>query len=149
LACIHCEKADAYIPRIETLLAESPGHVLLRGVLGYAFALNGQAQRANAILDAITHPVSGEKVADPYAVALVLIGLNERHDAVQWLEQSYRNGSLWSIGFPSDPILKSLRDEPGFRMFLGMISYPIPRHHSQMSESSSAILLEALRVTGA
>ena len=105
LACIHCGKPEAYISRIETLLADSPRHELLRGVLGYAFALNGQAHRAIALLDEIAHPLSGEKTAAPYAVALVLIGLNEKHDAVQWLEQSYRNGSLWSLGFPSDPIL--------------------------------------------
>jgi hypothetical protein len=149
LACIHCEKADAYIPRIETLLAESPGHVLLRGVLGYAFALNGHAQRANAILDAMTHSVSAETTADPYAIALILMGLNEKHDAIQWLEQSYRNGSLWSIGFPSDPILRTLRDEPRYRMFLSTMSCPAPRRHSQMSEGSSAVLVEALRVSGA
>lgn len=47
-------------------------------------------------------------------IALHLIGLGEKHDAAQWLEQSYRNGSLWSLGFSSDPIPKSLRDEPGY-----------------------------------
>jgi tetratricopeptide (TPR) repeat protein len=149
LACIHCEKPDAYIPRIETLLADSPRHELVRGVFGYAFALNGQAQRANAILDVITHSVSAEKTADPYAIALVLMGLNEKHDAVQWLEQSYRNGSLWSLGFPCDPILKSLRDEPSYRMFLSTIGYPVPRRRSEMSEGSSAILMEALWASGA
>jgi tetratricopeptide (TPR) repeat protein len=149
LACIHCEKPDAYIPRIEALLADSPRHELLRGVLGYAFALNGHAQRANAILDAMTHSVSAETKADPYAIALILMGLNEKHDAIQWLEQSYRNGSLWSLGFPSDPILRTLRDEPSYRMFLSTMSCPAPRRHSHMSEGSSAVLVEALRVSGA
>ena len=149
LACVHCETPDAYIPRIEALLADAPRHDLLRGVLGYAFALNGQAQRANAILDAIAHPVSAQKTADPYAIALVLMGLNEKHDAVQWLEQSYRNGSFWSLGFPSDPILKSLRDESSYRMFLNTISCLAPRRHGQMNEGSSAVLADALRVSGA
>jgi hypothetical protein len=44
------------------------------------------------------------------AFALHLIGLGEKHDAAQWLEQSYRNGSLRSLGFSSDSILKSLQD---------------------------------------
>jgi len=77
------------------------------------------------------------------------MGLNEKHDAVQWLEQSYRNGSLWSLGFPCDPILKSLRDEPSYRMFLSTIGYPVPRRRSEMSEGSSAILMEALWASGA
>jgi hypothetical protein len=147
LACIHCEKPDAYIPRLETLVADSPRHELLRGVLGYAFALNGQAQRATAILDAIARAPSSERNT-PYATALVLLGLNEKHDAVRWLEQSYRNGSLWSLGFTSDPILRPLRDEPSYRMFLSMISHPAPRRHGPASEGSSAALGEAVRVSG-
>jgi hypothetical protein len=79
------------------------------------------------------------------AFALHLIGIGEKHDADQWLERSYRKGSLWSLRFFSDPILKSLRDEPGYRMSLSMIGYAISRRHGQMSESSSTILVEALR----
>ena len=149
LASIHCEKPDAYIPRIETLAVDSPNHALLRSVLGYAIALNGQSQRANEILDTITHPAPGKKTATPYAIALVLTGLNEKHDAVQWLEQSYRSGSLWSLGFPSDPMLKPLCDEPSYRTFLSKASYPAPSHHSQMWEDSSAILMDGLQASGA
>jgi tetratricopeptide (TPR) repeat protein len=149
LASIHCEKPDAYIPRIETLAVDSPNHALLRSVLGYAIALNGQSQRANEILDTITHPAPGKKTATPYAIALVLTGLKEKHDAVQWLEQSYRSGSLWSLGFPSDPMLKPLCDEPSHRTFLSKASYPAPSHHSQMWEDSSAILIDGLRASGA
>jgi tetratricopeptide (TPR) repeat protein len=149
LASIHCEKPDAYIPRIETLAVDSPNHALLRSVLGYAIALNGQSQRANEILDAITHPAPGKKTATPYAIALVLTGLNEKHDAVQWLEQSYRSGSLWSLGFPSDPLLKPLRDEPSYRTFLSKARYPAPSLQSQMWENSSAILMDGLQASGA
>jgi hypothetical protein len=37
---------------------------------------------------------------------------------VHWLEQSYREGSLWSLGFPSDPILAQLRNDLHYRLFL-------------------------------
>ncbi len=148
LAAVHFEKPDAYIPRMEALFADSPGHELQRGVLGYAYALSGQTHTAGAMLDVISYPATGQRTADPYAVALVLLGLNEKHDAVQWLEQSYRSGSLWSLGFASDPILKSLRDEPSFRMFLSMISYPASRRPGRMNEGSSA-LSDALRVSSA
>jgi hypothetical protein len=63
--------------------------------------------------------------------------------------ESYLNGSLWSLGFSSDPILKSLRNEPSYRMFLSTISYPVQRWQSQMNMGSSAILAEAMRVSGA
>lgn len=149
LASIHWLKPDAYIQRIETLMADSPNHDLLRGAFGYALGLNGDAPAAKAALDTIANPADGEKCGAPYAIALVLIGLNGKHDAVQWLDQSYRNGSLWSFGFPSDPILKSLRDEPCYRTHLSKWSYPAPVRRSQMSEGCSATLLKSLRVSGA
>jgi hypothetical protein len=114
LASIRSENPEVYIARIQIVAADSVGHTLLRGILGYALALNGQIQRANEILDATTREVDGVRGADPYAAALILIALGEKQDAVQWLEQSYRRGSLWSLAFPSDPILQSLRDEPGY-----------------------------------
>jgi tetratricopeptide (TPR) repeat protein len=149
LICIHCQEPDAHISRIEALLADSPRHELLQAVLGYAFAANGQAQRATTILDALTHRASAEYDANPYAIALLLIGLGEKHDAVQWLEQSYFNGSLWSLGFPSDPILQSLLDEPGYRLFLGTAAYPGSRRHSPMSVGSSAVVAKVLRASRA
>jgi hypothetical protein len=75
---------------------------------------------ASKILDAIMHP----EVHEPYAAALVLIGLNRKQEAVRCLEQSYREGVLWSLGFPFDPILASLRNDPLYRQFLSKVSYP-------------------------
>jgi tetratricopeptide (TPR) repeat protein len=149
LAGIHTLKPNAYIRRIETLVADSPHHELLRGLLGYAFALNGQNQAANAIYDAIARPVDGEKCGASYAIALVLIGLNRKQDAIEWLDRSYRAGSLWSLGFPSDPILRSLRNEPIHRTILSSLSFPAPIRRSQMSERPSAASLDALKISGA
>jgi len=131
-----------YIARIETVATDSAGHALLHGILGYALALNGQIQRANEILDATTREVDGTRGADPYAIALILIALGEKQEAVQWLEQSYRRGSLWSLAFPSDPMLQSLRDEPGYRAFLSRAHYPVPDHHRQQKDSSLASTAE-------
>lgn len=149
LAAIHCEKPAEHIPRIQTLVADSLRPDLALGALGYAFAVSGNQQRANEVLAAITRPVPGERGANPYAIALVLTGLNEKHDAVQSLEQSYRNGSLWSLGFPCDPILESLRDEPSYRALLSKVSYPLSGRRGPMSVGSRAVLADALRVSGA
>jgi hypothetical protein len=131
LASIRCEDPQVCIARIETVAADSAGHALLRGILGYALALNGQIQRANEILDTTTREVDDTKGADPYAIALILIALGEKQDAVQCLEQSYHRGSLWSLAFPLDPILQSLRDEPGYQAFLSRANYPVPNRHLQ------------------
>ncbi len=147
--CIHCEKPLSYFPRIENLIADSSRHDLLRGILGYALALNGRHQLATEILETLTHTSAAEKAPAPYAIALVLTGLNEPHDAVQWLELSYRNRSLWSLGIPCDPILKSLRDTPSYRSFLTRANYPAPVRHGQMNEGLSGVSAQRPQATSA
>ena len=95
-----------------------------RGALGYVFAVNGQSERAIQLLNSMTKPTKRRLDDEPYSVALILIGLKENQKAVHWLEQSYRGGPFWSLGFRSDPILESLRNDPHFRQFISKVSYP-------------------------
>jgi hypothetical protein len=37
------------------------------------------------------------------------MGLKQDQEAIQYIEQSHRAGSLWSLGFLSDPVLTPLR----------------------------------------
>ena len=137
LASIQLEEPDAQIERIESLAADSPHHDVLRGALGYAYGVTGQDQRARELLDAVTNPGTGSKSREPYAIALLLIGLNERRKAVQWLERSYREGSLWSLGFPSDPILAPLRNDPYYQLFMSKAGYPVPENADSLLFSAS------------
>jgi len=63
-----------------------------------------------------------KKAGDPtncaYAAALLLIGLNRSQEAVHALEASYAAGSIWSLGFRCDPMLKPLSDDRRFRELL-------------------------------
>jgi tetratricopeptide (TPR) repeat protein len=124
LAALHADDRDAKRYCIEALSAEGPHHDVLRGVLGYAYAVKGKVKEARELLEAMTNRAKGKLNHEPYAIALILIGLNERHHAVDYLEQSYRNGSLWSLGFRSDPILQPLRSDPRLSQFLRELSYP-------------------------
>ena len=99
--------------------------------------MTGQDQRARELLDAVTNPGTGSKSREPYAIALLLIGLNERRKAVQWLERSYREGSLWSLGFPSDPILAPLRNDPYYQLFMSKAGYPVPENADSLLFSAS------------
>jgi tetratricopeptide (TPR) repeat protein len=128
LASIQFEEPIVQIAQIEALAASSLCHDVLRGALGYIYAVNGQSQRAIQLLDAMTKPKKRRLGDEPYSVALILIGLKENQKAVHWLERSYRGGSLWSLGFRSDPILESLRNDPHFRQFMSKVSYPVPEN---------------------
>jgi tetratricopeptide (TPR) repeat protein len=124
LASILLNGPGAQIERIEALCMESPASQVLRGVLGCACGMAGQSKRANEILESIASTKAHKKIHEPYALALVHIGLNQRQEAVKQLERCYAEGSLWSVGFPCDPILAPLRDDPHFRLFLSKCRYP-------------------------
>ena len=126
LVCIQLEEPGAQIERIEALATDYQHHDIVQGALGFAYGIAGHGQRASQILDVMTHPGKRNHSREPYAVALVLIGLNERQEAVKRLEQSYSEGSLWSLGFPYDPILASLRNDPHYQHFMSKVSYPAP-----------------------
>ncbi|WP_263353012.1 tetratricopeptide repeat protein [Acidicapsa acidisoli] len=124
LASIQLEDLEAQIERIEAMAADSPRNDVVQGALGYVYSATGQRLRASEILDAMAYREAHEQGHEPYAKAIILVGLNEPQKAVQLLEQSYREGSLWSLGFLSDPILDKLRDNPYYQLFLSKVSYP-------------------------
>ncbi len=126
LAYIQLEEPSAQIERIEALALDYRHHDIVRGALGYAYAMTGQHQKARKILDAMKSPNKRNDSREPYAAALVLIGLDEKQEAVKRLEQSYKEGSNWSVGFRYDPILTSLRNDPHFQLFMSKVSYPEP-----------------------
>ncbi|MFZ0304502.1 MAG: hypothetical protein WAL75_17555 [Terracidiphilus sp.] len=124
LACLQFEEGIVLIDRLKGLAADSPNHPVVRGALGYAFAMEGRHHEAGEFLKSMTESESRGNGCEPYAVALILIGLDEKRKAVDRLEQSYREGSFWSLGFRSDPILACLRKEPTFLQFLKKAGYP-------------------------
>jgi uncharacterized protein HemY len=124
LAAIQLKGPGAQIKRIEARCAESPESQMLRGVLGYACAMAGQPKRAKEILEALASSRAHRRIHEPYALALVHVGLNQKQEAVKQLEQCYAEGSLWSLGIPCDPILAPLRNDPHYRLFLRNGRYP-------------------------
>jgi hypothetical protein len=115
LASVQIREPAVYILRLESLVAECPHHYTLGGVLGYAYGVTGQSQKAWKVIEALRQPGLRGSCDYAYATALTLLGLNETRKAVEYLRQSYRQGSLWSLAFHSDPILIPLRNHPHFK----------------------------------
>jgi hypothetical protein len=125
LASTQLENVESQVERIEAMAANCPHDDVVQGALGYVYGLAGKRLRASEILDAMTCRETAEQGREPYAKAIILIGLNEPQKAVKLLEQSYNEGSLWSLGFLSDPILDRLRNDPHYLLFLDKVSYPV------------------------
>jgi tetratricopeptide (TPR) repeat protein len=112
LANVLLKGAEASIERLTLLLKDSPRNYPLLGVLGYAHGMSGEVEKAREIIESMSVMEIRGKCDYAYSMALTYLGLNERRAAMRWLEQSYLQGSLWSLGFQSDPILALLRDDP-------------------------------------
>ena len=109
LADVLLKGPEAIIDRLSPQLEESPRQYAQLGVLGYAYGMTGQSEKALAIIDSMTVVGIRGKCDYAYSMALTFLGLNEHKAAMEWLQQSYLQGSLWSLGFQLDPILAPLR----------------------------------------
>jgi tetratricopeptide (TPR) repeat protein len=114
LAMIQTGPIGLIVKRIEFTAAANPKNLVLCGALGYACARADQQQRAREIVQDLRR-FQGEPA---YPLALVQMGLDNRHEAVSCLERSYVEGSLWSLGFRFDPVFQPLRGDHRFEALL-------------------------------
>jgi tetratricopeptide (TPR) repeat protein len=119
--------------RIEALATEFPQSLTLQGILGHAYGVFGQTDKAWAIYRNLEQMKPQKKRNNAYGLALVLLGLGRGRDALEWLEAAYAEGALWSLGFRSDPLLGSLGGDPRYEVLLrkigastGMLAQSLP-----------------------
>jgi hypothetical protein len=119
LALVQAGAVDAFA-RIAALAGQFPRSRTLQGILGYFYASHKQAGRAWEILRNLEQ-VHAQKKNNAYALALVAVGLDLSQDAARWLEAAYAEGSVWSMGFRCDPMLRPLDGDPRFELLLRKI----------------------------
>ena len=84
------------------------------GMLGQAYARNGQKEEAQKILLRLNEEAKSRYVA-PYATALVYLGLGEKERALDDLERAYQRGDTnYLFVIRVDPMLDDLRGHPRF-----------------------------------
>jgi tetratricopeptide (TPR) repeat protein len=115
----------AQIHHLESVIASDSRNANLLGLLGYAYGQSGQPDRGREVIDSLTRLGLARTFDFAYPLALAFLGIGNRSEAARWLGQSYRHGSLWSLGFGVDPILVELRDGGACRAFFGPQSYPL------------------------
>jgi hypothetical protein len=122
------------IDHLESMAAAAPRNHTLLGVLGYAYGRAGQSTEARGVIESMTHIGLSGRYDFAYAIALTHLGLDESTQAMQWLDQSYKHGSLWSLAFRSDPILARVRTQPAGQALFGLDRYPGQEIQSNSSE---------------
>jgi eukaryotic-like serine/threonine-protein kinase len=119
---VQMKKFSDAIPELRraVLLSGSP---LSLGELGYAYAVSGYKSRARSILYELKHPTKGTYVA-PYPIAAVYAGLGEKKEALTWLRKAYADRGVELLWLQVDPMLDSLRSDPGFQDLVYGVGFP-------------------------
>jgi serine/threonine-protein kinase len=96
---------------------------VLTAFLGYAYARNGQKDKAMEMLDELNR-LAAHRFVSPYCQALVYLGLGENNQAIDWLEKAYEGRSPWLSWLKVDPIFDPLRFDPRFQALYKKMNFP-------------------------
>ena len=90
------------------------------GYLGYAYAVSGRREEAMTVLDDLMEEQAGGDARGwkSWNLALNYTGLGEREQALDWLEQAYKEHASAFILLKITPALDTLRSEPRFQALL-------------------------------
>lgn len=99
----------------------SGGNTQTISLIGYAYALSGDAAKALTVLDELK-VLSTQRYVPPYNIAIIHYGLGEDEAAFTWLERALKvRDVLLSAFITVDPIWDRLRASPRFmRILTGM-----------------------------
>jgi len=121
LALIQSSSIAENLARLERAAEEFPQIQTLQGVLGYAYGAAGAQRKAREKRAQLADCSETRMKGNGYALALVSMGLNNNQEAITWLEAAFAEGSLWSLGFGSDPILQRYEGDPRFMRLVAKI----------------------------
>jgi TolB-like protein/predicted Ser/Thr protein kinase len=91
--------------------------------LGYAYAVSGRKGDSQDILNGLKEQ-SRRRYVSPYLIALICVGLGQKGEALEWLEEAYkqRDSELPMIGV--EPIFDPVRLDARFRDLLRRLNLP-------------------------
>jgi predicted Zn-dependent protease len=86
-------------------------------LLGHAYAAANQRSEARAILRQLS-ALSKQEYVPSYPVAVMYAALDEKQEALAWLERAYDERDSWMDYLGLDPRLDGLRSDPRFTNLL-------------------------------
>jgi len=96
---------------------------ILTAYLGYAYARNGQKDKAMETLEELNQ-LAGGRFVTPFCQALVYLGLGENSQTIDWLEKAYEGRSVWVCWLKVDPLFDPLRSDPRFQALYRKMNFP-------------------------
>jgi hypothetical protein len=93
--------------------------------LAYAAAVSGDKREARRALAKLQGPLT-EGYVDPYDVAMVYVGLEDKESAFLWLRRAYNDHSYWLSWLAVDPRWDPVHTDPRFGDLVRAIGLPEP-----------------------
>jgi len=107
-----------YEEAIKTL-QERKGGSANNWILGYVYGKSGKTEDAEKVLDYLVEK-NKNGYAPPYMIAILLISLDRKEEALDWLEKGLKDGPVFSyIVEINGPKLAPLKNEPRFKTLVG------------------------------
>jgi TolB-like protein/DNA-binding winged helix-turn-helix (wHTH) protein len=89
---------------------------------GHTYGRWGHKSDATAALHRMDE-LAKEEYVTPYGVALVFAGLEDRDQAMIWLQKAYEGRSHWLVWLDLDPRFDNVRSDPRFRELLQRMKF--------------------------
>jgi serine/threonine protein kinase/tetratricopeptide (TPR) repeat protein len=123
LALTQLHEYEEAIASFERGVSLSGGLTEMYAGLGFAYGVSGRTADARGVLEKLER-LSKERYVPPYSRSIVHVGLGERAEALELLEQACEERNTWLILLGVEPLFNSLRQEPRFRNVLDVIGLP-------------------------
>ncbi|NND07983.1 MAG: tetratricopeptide repeat protein [Saprospiraceae bacterium] len=124
MAYIELEDYDKSIKTYEKAFTLSDGLVEVGGGLGHALGMAGMYKPAKFMADFYTDAAQ-EKYLPPVQRAFIHIGIGEHDQALDLLEQAYREKSWFIIFIQIEPWYDPIRQDPRFEALVQQMRFPI------------------------
>jgi len=113
-AYIEKGRFDAAAAEAEAARLLTPANTQAAALEACANALRGKGREAETTRAELVR-LSLERYVSPYHIAIACNGLNDRSEAIAWLERAFEARDPMMVFLNVEPTWKNLRDEPGFR----------------------------------
>jgi TolB-like protein/DNA-binding winged helix-turn-helix (wHTH) protein/Tfp pilus assembly protein PilF len=91
---------------------------------GHTYGRWGHKSDATAALHRMNE-LTKEEYVTPYGMALIFAGLNDREQAIHWLQKAYEDRSHWLVWLNLDPRFDNVRSDPRFADLLRRMHFPV------------------------
>ena len=89
---------------------------------GHAYGRWGHKSDATAALRRMNE-LTREEYVTPYGIALIFAGMNDKENAIQWLQNAYEDRSHWLVWLNLDPRFDNVRSDPRFQELLQRMKF--------------------------